>query len=64
MKVEVDGERLTRGQLLNVMHLFMIAGLDTVRLVISRSGEVLTMTTIFLTSFSLIYWATASMLRP
>jgi cytochrome P450 len=27
---EVDGRRLTRDQLLNVMHLFMIAGLDTV----------------------------------
>jgi cytochrome P450 len=30
MTFEVDGERLSRRQLLNVMHLFMIAGLDTV----------------------------------
>lgn len=30
MTFEVDGHRLTRDQLLNVMHLFMIAGLDTV----------------------------------
>jgi cytochrome P450 len=30
MTFEVDGVRLTRQQLLNVMHLFMIAGLDTV----------------------------------
>ncbi len=30
MTFEVDGQRLTRNQLLNVMHLFMIAGLDTV----------------------------------
>jgi cytochrome P450 len=30
MTFEVDGQRLTRDQLLNVMHLLMIAGLDTV----------------------------------
>ncbi|MGE0879557.1 MAG: cytochrome P450 [Acidimicrobiia bacterium] len=30
MTFEVDGHKLTRDQLLNVMHLFMIAGLDTV----------------------------------
>lgn len=30
MTFEVGGERLSRNQLLNVMHLFMIAGLDTV----------------------------------
>jgi cytochrome P450 len=30
MTFEVDGRRLTRDQLLNVMHLLMIAGLDTV----------------------------------
>ena len=30
MTFELDGQRLTRDQLLNVLHLFMIAGLDTV----------------------------------
>jgi cytochrome P450 len=30
MTFEADGQRLTRDHLLNVMHLFMIAGLDTV----------------------------------
>ena len=30
MTFELEGRRLTRDQLLNVMHLFMIAGLDTV----------------------------------